>query len=954
MTEPEDPAYAAQLPVPEPGPYDYDAFLSYSRADTPVAEGIQKGLHSIGRKLGRLHALRVFRDKTDLAASPSLWAKLTEALDKSRYLVVVLSPNSAGSEWVNKEIDYWLTHRGRTNLILVMADGTLLWDDSHGRFDPDNSTASPPALAVPDALGTEPVYIDVSQDNPWDIQNPVFRDKLTDIAAPIHGKPKYELASDDLREQQRFRRFRRLAIAGLAILTILSVVTAGIAFTQRREAIRQRNDAVALRLATDADAIFKRVRGGPDDRALQELTIAARLAPEAARGGMLTGLQATAPLQKIIRTPQEPKGVRVTPDGQRIITGSMDEPVIRVWDITTGQQVSELTGQAAGIVSGLSADGKRLLSFTLNPSDMNSSKIGLWDLDTGTMIRQFEGRWADLSADGTRIAAIRWNEQAGRPPIYRVEVWNADTGKTINTFPEQTSIVLSLALSPDGHRVVITDGDDTSRIWEVDSGKQIGETITIPDPRSSDPARKLSVLGAEFSPDGSRFATSDSQAIRQWDAFTGAPIGPPTTSDTHQVLGHAAYSPDGKRIAASIGNDVHVWDAETGSLVGTPMKGQAQGHLTFTPNGSQIVSVGSDGTIRIWRADADDHLGGPLTAPADRPKYTTGLAPGGQRDHLGTSAVWNLESDQVTKLDQAISLAMTPDGRRAAAIAYAGKSRYRAQVWDLQTGRLVSSTDEMDGRKIAISSDGTRFATDVYALGAKTDAERFITVYDADTGKRIDVKFDGVEKFDALEKDVAAFRFSPDGRQLVAANVHNMQAWDVVTGKRIGDPWGGGNITALTFSPNGRLLASGGMDQTISIWDAQTHQMVGEPLTGLNGTIRTLVFSSDGQLLVSGSDPPSAKFTEARIWDVASGQSLGEALKIPDGYYNFAVAISGDGTKIFASQEKWVWQWPGPPRWRDLLCDKLSSNMSRAQWKRWVSPDIEYVVGCPDLPIPES
>jgi hypothetical protein len=47
----------------------YDAFLSYSRSDTAVAAGLQKALHKIGRRAGRPHALRIFRDKTDLSAA---------------------------------------------------------------------------------------------------------------------------------------------------------------------------------------------------------------------------------------------------------------------------------------------------------------------------------------------------------------------------------------------------------------------------------------------------------------------------------------------------------------------------------------------------------------------------------------------------------------------------------------------------------------------------------------------------------------------------------------------------------------------------------------------------------------------------------------------------------------------------------------------------------------------
>ena len=86
--------------VDEPGPgqsFPYDAFISYGHDDRPVAHGIQRGLHRIGRRVGQLRALRVFRDSTDLSASPDLWGKVTEAMDRSRYLIAVLSPNAATS-----------------------------------------------------------------------------------------------------------------------------------------------------------------------------------------------------------------------------------------------------------------------------------------------------------------------------------------------------------------------------------------------------------------------------------------------------------------------------------------------------------------------------------------------------------------------------------------------------------------------------------------------------------------------------------------------------------------------------------------------------------------------------------------------------------------------------------------------------------------------------------------
>ena len=68
-----------------------------------------------------------------------------EALDRARYMIVVLSPQSAEAHWVNEEIGYWLEHRGQEQLMLVLAECCLRWDAASKRFDPEQSDAAPPA-----------------------------------------------------------------------------------------------------------------------------------------------------------------------------------------------------------------------------------------------------------------------------------------------------------------------------------------------------------------------------------------------------------------------------------------------------------------------------------------------------------------------------------------------------------------------------------------------------------------------------------------------------------------------------------------------------------------------------------------------------------------------------------------------------------------------------------------
>ncbi|WP_278249291.1 WD40 repeat domain-containing protein [Azotobacter chroococcum] len=66
-----------------------------------------------------------------------------------------------------------------------------------------------------------------------------------------------------------------------------------------------------------------------------------------------------------------------------------------------------------------------------------------------------------------------------------------------------------------------------------------------------------------------------------------------------------------------------------------------------------------------------------------------------------------------------------------------------------------------------------------------------------------------------------------------------------------------------------------------------------------------------------------------------------------------SVSFNPDGTRIVSgSYDKTLRLWPAPKTWPDLLCAKLIRNMSRQEWRDWVSPEIDYECQCPGLPIP--
>ncbi len=116
--------------------FRYDAFVSYSRAfDARVGPAIQRGLMNFARPWNRARALRVFRDETSLSANPSVWSSIEVAILDSRYFVLLASPATAASVWVRRELACWRANRSTDQLLIVLTDGVLHWDEERGDFD---------------------------------------------------------------------------------------------------------------------------------------------------------------------------------------------------------------------------------------------------------------------------------------------------------------------------------------------------------------------------------------------------------------------------------------------------------------------------------------------------------------------------------------------------------------------------------------------------------------------------------------------------------------------------------------------------------------------------------------------------------------------------------------------------------------------------------------------------
>jgi hypothetical protein len=122
----------------------YNGFISYSHAaDGKLAPAVQSALHRFARPWYRLRSVWIFRDKTGLAVTPSLWETIQTALADSEYFLLMASPEAAESPWVRKEVEWWITNRSASNLLILLTDGEIRWDSDTSDFDWSHTTALP-------------------------------------------------------------------------------------------------------------------------------------------------------------------------------------------------------------------------------------------------------------------------------------------------------------------------------------------------------------------------------------------------------------------------------------------------------------------------------------------------------------------------------------------------------------------------------------------------------------------------------------------------------------------------------------------------------------------------------------------------------------------------------------------------------------------------------------------
>jgi WD40 repeat protein len=571
-----------------------------------------------------------------------------------------------------------------------------------------------------------------------------------------------------------------------------------------------------------------------------------------------------------------PYAVALSPNGKLVVSGGSNG-TIRLWDRTTMRQQG-IVGSAGGVSAlAFSRDGKTLVAS-------GGGYVVLFDM-TVEKPQQRAMFLASTAAVTSLALAPNGQKLVVGTTDSTARLWDLTPKepKEVGILGGHAKTVYSVAFAPDGKTVATASGDQTVRLWDVSGEQPVHRTIIKGNTKE--------VAAVAFSPDGRLLVSGGYDGtLRIWSLAGNKPREHAVIDSKSGVVYCLSFAAGSRMLAAGYGDfSIRVWDLSATQ----PKERQIlKGHtgvvysVAMAADGRALASSSGDWTVRLWQSAGGKFSERTVQKGHLSHCYSPAFAPDGKTlasvSHDATLHLWGFgpaEARERAVLKDAAtplwSVAYTPDGKTLAS----GGASGIIHLWETGANRKVRTLEPNPSHISCLS-----FGPDSHQLLAAS--YKNLILWDAARGVL-------VRKFEALKTPIVSACLSPDGHYALTGSGNylyqngfpvlkngqyvyedcTVRLWDTKEGKESDcNKDHTVPLAGVVFDVTGRRAFSGASDSTFRYWDISEGRLrKADIVKGSLGAVTLPTPSPDGKLLASYG--PDGKVI---VWDLASKRRLYE------------------------------------------------------------------------------